>query len=108
MTPHRPLRQALQSAVNQRIATLWTQRSHIRDIHALRAAVGRAEVFLDGYPVAKDERVLDYVERNTDDIGRILLSTNKGPLMVAYREAVRRQQAQRTLIEWIHAEQPKR
>lgn len=81
------LRQALQSAVNQRNASLWTQRCHRKDIDALRASIGRAEVFLKGYPAATDERVREYVMANTDDIGRILLSTAKGPLIQVYKEA---------------------
>ncbi len=84
----RPLREALQSAVNQRNTAMRNGRSYRKDIDALRASIGRAEVFLRGYPYASDERVREYVRANMDDIGRILLSTAKGPLMQVYKESV--------------------
>jgi hypothetical protein len=86
------LRDHLQSAVNQRTASLWTQRCHRKDIDALRASIGRAEVFLGGYPVAADERVCEYVRANLDDLGRILLGNAKGPLMKVYKEALKQRQ----------------
>jgi hypothetical protein len=41
-----------------RHAALRNGRSRRKDIDQLRAAVGRAEVFLNSYPYASDDRVL--------------------------------------------------
>jgi|JI10StandDraft_1071094.scaffolds.fasta_scaffold61813_3 hypothetical protein len=86
------LREALQSAVNQRNTAMRNGRSYRKDIDALRASIGRAEVFLGGYPVAADERVCEYVRANLDDLGRILLGNAKGPLMKVYKEALKQRQ----------------
>jgi len=80
----RPLREHLRSAVNQRNASLYNDRCHRKDIEALRASIGRAEVFLRSFPVADDRRVCEHVKNNLDDLGRILLSNSKGPLMKVY------------------------
>ena len=80
----RPLREHLRSAVNQRNASLYNDRCHRKDINALRASIGRAEVFLRSFPVADDRRVCEHVKANLDDLGRILLSNSKGPLMKVY------------------------
>ena len=66
----RPLREALQSAVNQRNASLYNDRCHRKDINALRASIGRAEVFLRSFPVAETARFI--LEAETSSIALVI------------------------------------
>jgi len=67
-----PLRHDLQGAINQRTAALRNNRSHRKDLDRLRAAIGRAEVFLRGYPYATDEQVTAYCIANVEDVALIV------------------------------------
>ena len=76
----KPLRELLQGAINSRHATLKNGRSKRKDETFLRAAIGRAEVFLRGYPVADDERVVRYCRSNEDDTRMIVPGRNKATI----------------------------
>jgi len=67
-----PLRWTLQGAINARQAALRNNRSHRKDLDRLRAAIGRAEVFLRGYPYATDEQVTAYCIANVEDVALIV------------------------------------
>lgn len=66
------LRQTLQGAVNSREATLRNGRCHRKNFDALSAAIGRAQMFLRGYPFASDERCRDWCRANFSDVVRIV------------------------------------
>jgi hypothetical protein len=76
------LRDHLQSAVNQRTASLWTQRCHRKDIDALRASIGRAQVFLGSY--TSDQSMCEWIRTHLDDMGRIRIGNAGGPLWDVY------------------------
>ncbi|HNR56113.1 MAG TPA: hypothetical protein PKJ19_13165 [Flavobacteriales bacterium] len=67
-----PLRHTLQGAINSRHAALRNGRSQRKDLDRVRAAIGRAEVFLSGYPYATDEQVRAYCRGNLEDITLIV------------------------------------
>ena len=62
------LREALASALRSRRMTLTVGRYHRPDETALKAAMGRCDVFLDCYPVASDERVREWCHLNRLDV----------------------------------------
>lgn len=66
------LRTALQGAVNQRLSALRNGRSYRKDQERLRAAIGRAESFLNSYPVASDERTRDWCIAHIEDVRLIV------------------------------------
>jgi len=66
------LRTALVRAINSRVAALRNGRSHRKDLDLVRAAIGRAQVFLAGYPVATDEQVRAYCLAHVHDITMIV------------------------------------
>lgn len=72
---HDPLRFTLQGAINARHAALRNNRSHRKDLNLVRAAIGRAEVFLRSYPVASDEQVRAYCLAHIHDITMIVPGT---------------------------------
>lgn len=76
------LRDHLQSAVNRRNASLWTQRCHRKDIDALRASIGRAQVFLGSY--TSDQSMCEWIRTHLDDMGRIRIGNAGGPLWDVY------------------------
>lgn len=85
----RPLREALQAAINQRETTLRNGTCKRTDYDQIRVSIGRAQVFLNGYRAASDQRVCEHIRQNLDDLGRILLGTAKGPLMQEYLKALK-------------------
>ena len=78
----RPLREALQSAVNQRNTAMRNGRSYRKDIDALRASIGRAQVFLGSY--TSDQSVCEWIRTHLDDMGRIRIGNAGGPLWDVY------------------------
>ena len=66
------LRHTIQGAINSRHAALRNGRSQRKDYDRIRAAIGRAEVFLNGYPFATDEQVRAYCTANVGDIALIV------------------------------------
>jgi hypothetical protein len=67
-----PLRQTLQGAINSRTAALRNGRSYRKDLDRVRAAIGRAEVFLREYPFATDEQVRGYCLTHLEDVTLIV------------------------------------
>lgn len=67
-----PLRQALQGAINQRDASLRNGRCQRTDYDQIRVSIGRAQVFLNGYPVATDEQVREWCLAHWLDVRRIV------------------------------------
>lgn len=72
MLPSDPLRHALQGAINQRTSALRNNRSGRKDYDQIRASIGRAEVFLRGYPCATDEQVREWCKSHVEDMTRIV------------------------------------
>jgi hypothetical protein len=68
-----PLREELRAAVSTRKLTLSMGWSRRKDLDRLRAAVGRAEVFLGSYPFASDERVREYCIKHREDVSMIVI-----------------------------------
>lgn len=68
----KPLREALTSALRSRRMTLAVGRYHRSDLNALNAAIGRAQVFVDCYPVASDDRVREWCCLNSADVRAIV------------------------------------
>ena len=66
------LREQLRGAVSMRSAALRNGRSYRKDLDALRAAIGRAESFLNSYPMATDERVRDWCIGHLQDVTMIV------------------------------------
>lgn len=73
-------REALQGAINSRIAALRNGRSYRKDLDRLRAAIGRAQQFLQSHPVASDERVTAYCRTNFHDIN-FIVPGNQGAVL---------------------------
>ena len=67
-------REALASALRSRRMTLTVGRYHRPDETALKAAMGRAQVFLDCYPVASDEKVREWCHLNRLDVLAVIPS----------------------------------
>ncbi len=67
-----PLRHTLQGAINSRHAALRNGRSQRKDYDRIRAAIGRAEVFLNGYPFATDEQVRAYCLAHVEDVTMVV------------------------------------
>lgn len=65
-------REALVSAVKSRRMALAVGRSNRPDQIGLLAAIGRAQVFCDCYPVASDERVREWCHLNRLDVAMIV------------------------------------
>ena len=76
-----PLRHALQGAINQRDASLRNGRCQRKDYDQIRVSIGRAQVFLNGYPVATDEQVRTWCLAHVDDLTRIV--PGNAPLTLA-------------------------
>jgi hypothetical protein len=76
----KPLREELRSAVNMRQAALRNGRSRRKDIDRLRAAVGRAEVFLSSYPCADDLTVRRWCAWKSMDV-ELIVPGNKPALL---------------------------
>jgi len=73
-------RQALQGAINSRLSALRNGRSKRKDLDRLRAAIGRAQQFLQSHPVASDERVTAYCRTNFHDIN-FIVPGNQGAVL---------------------------
>jgi hypothetical protein len=93
MNHHSNLREALSSALRQRNAALRSGRSRRKDIDALRAAIGRAEVFLGSYPHADDARVLAYCLSRIEDIAMIVPGNNPTLLARLVMDALKPKQS---------------
>jgi hypothetical protein len=72
MPPSEPLRHTLQGAINARTSAIRNNRSYRKDLDLVRAAIGRAEVFLRSYPYATDEQVRNYCTIHLKDITMIV------------------------------------
>ena len=70
--PSSPLRHDLQGAINQRTAALRNGRSGRKDYDQIQVSIGRAIVFLRGYPFATDEQVRDWCKSHVEDLTRIV------------------------------------
>lgn len=75
------LREQLRAAVSMRSAALRNGRSYRKDVDTLRAAIGRAETFLNSYPSATDQRVRDWCTGHLRDV-TMIVPGNK-PTMLA-------------------------
>lgn len=80
----KPLREELRSAVNMRQAALRNGRSRRKDIDRLRAAVGRAEVFLYRYPWSDDVRVREWCVEHSADV-ELIVPGNKPALLARFK-----------------------
>ncbi len=83
------LLQTLTGALYARQASLRNGRCHRKDIVALRAAMGRVEVFLRSYPFATDERVKGWCRDHEADVRIVVPGNMPGVLMglMAEKEA---------------------
>lgn len=72
MKPHKLLRDVLRGALNQRTAAMRNGRNGRKDYDGIRAAIGRAEVFLKGYPYANDAKVREWCAGHVEDLARIV------------------------------------
>ncbi len=70
------LRTELQQAVDDRDRMLSMGWSRRKDIDRLRAAIGRATVFLNAYPYADDERVRHWCLAHHEDVAMIVPGNN--------------------------------
>ena len=80
----RPLHKELDKAIDLRDRSIkegWCGR---KDFKEIRDAMDRSRAFLNRFRFASDARVCEHVKNNLDDLGRILLSNSKGPLMKVY------------------------
>ena len=66
------LRQDLQGAIHQRDASLRNGRCKRTDYDQIRASIGRAQVFLNGYPFATDLQVREWCTGHVEDLVRIV------------------------------------
>ena len=66
------LRHDLQGAIHQRDASLRNGRCKRTDYDQIRASIGRAQVFLDGYPFATDLQVREWCTGHVEDLVRIV------------------------------------
>lgn len=66
------LRETLISAISAREATIRNGRCRRKDLNALRAAMGRAWVFLSAYPTASDDRVKEWCRAHHKDVAMIV------------------------------------
>lgn len=73
----KPLRHELRSAIDSRQATFRNGSCRQKDFDAIRAAMGRAKVFLDGYPFATDQRVRDWCIAHREDVARIVPASQR-------------------------------
>lgn len=67
-----PLRHDLQAAIHQREASLRNGRCQRKDHDQIRVSIGRAQVFLNGYPFATDQQVRDWCKGHVEDLTRIV------------------------------------
>lgn len=67
-----PLREQLRAAVSMRKSAMRNGRSYRKDVDTLRAAIGRAEAFLNSYPMATDERVRDWCTGHLQDVTMVV------------------------------------
>lgn len=72
----RPLRSVLLQATEDRDRMVRNGWSRRKDIDRLRAAIGRATVFLNAYPYADDERVRHWCLAHHEDVAMIVPGNN--------------------------------
>lgn len=73
----KPLRQELQGAMNQRAASLRSQRYCRHNTTEVRNSVNLVLLFLACYPYADDERVEGWARRHYADLDRAITVNNK-------------------------------
>ena len=66
------LRQDLQGAIHQRDASLRNGRCKRTDYDQIWVSIGRAQVFLNGYPFATDLQVRQWCRGHVEDLVRIV------------------------------------
>ena len=66
------LRHDLQGAIHQRDASLRNGRCKRTDYDQIWVSIGRAQVFLNGYPFATDLQVREWCTGHVEDLVRIV------------------------------------
>ena len=83
------LRSDLQGAIHQRSASLRNGRCQRKDHTTIWVSIGKAQAFLNSYPVADDARVRAWCLAHHQDLGRIVPANSPRTLARLLMEALK-------------------
>jgi hypothetical protein len=86
---NKPLREVLAGAIASRQAAMRGSRGR-KDWPDLRVSIAFAEQFLARYPVATDERVVDWCLKNSGMVGRIVPANQPAVLAALMGQTMKR------------------